>query len=329
MPLRTVGITGTGSFVPESRITNGDLERMVDTSDEWITTRTGIKERRRCREDQATSDLALGAARAALERAGLKPTDLDAIIVATVTPDMNYPSTACWLQRKLPAPGTACWDISAACSGFLFALRSARGLVASGEFDRVLVVGAECMTKFTNFEDRSSCILFGDGSGAAVVEAESGHEVLGLSTESDSVSDAAHSMILRNGGSQSPFCQEALDRLEHYQVIHGREVYRFAVTKLTEVIRAAAAAQGIEPVDFDWIIPHQANLRILQSVAERVKCPESKFYINLDKYGNTSAASIPLALDEAARDGTLQPGHLVITPAFGAGLTWGCATFRW
>jgi 3-oxoacyl-[acyl-carrier-protein] synthase III len=212
-------------------------------------------------------------------------------------------------------------------------LRSGRALIASGDAEKVLIVGSECMTKITDYEDRTSCILFGDASGAAVLQpqdaVDGGHEVLDVFTISDGHSDAALSMVLRCGGSQSPFCQEALDNKEHLQVIHGREVYRFAVTKLTEVVQQAAAKQGIAVTDFDVMIPHQANLRILQAVAERLGYPEERIFINIDQYGNSSAASVPLALDEAAQQGFIRPGHLIIVPVFGGGLTWASATIRW
>ena len=330
MPLRSVGIAGTGSYVPEDRITNADLEKMVDTSDEWIMTRTGIRERRRARPDQATSDLAAEASARALDAAGLTPDAVDAIICATVTPDMNFPSTACFVQKKLKALNACAYDLSAACSGFLFALRSGRALVASGEAETVLVAAAECMTKYTDYEDRTSCILFGDAAGAAVLRPTDGpHEIVHTFARSDGYSDAAMSMVLRNGGSQSPFSQEALENKEQFMTIKGREVYRFAVTTFHDLIRDAAEQQGVAVSDIDWVIPHQANLRILQGAAERLGYPEEKVYINLDKYGNSSAASIPLALDEAVRDGSIQDGQLVVLAAFGGGLTWASATLRW
>ncbi len=330
MPLRKVGIAGTGSYVPEEKITNDDLARMVDTSDEWITTRTGIKERRKAAPNQASSDLGYEAAIRAMDAAGITARDLDAIIVATISPDMNFPSTACFLQKKLKALDTACWDISAACSGFLFALRTGRALIASGDADTVLVVGAECMTKITNYEDRASCVLFGDAAGAAVLRPTDGpREILDVFTRSDGYDEAAMSMVLRCGGSQSPFCQAALDRKEHLQVIRGREVYKFAVNKMYEVIRDAAERQGVPVTGIDWVIPHQANLRILEAAAERLGLPIERFYINLHKYGNSSAASVPLALDEAVRDGSIKDGNLIVLAVFGAGLTWASATIRW
>ena len=330
MPLRKVGIAGTGSYVPEDRITNADLEKMVDTSDEWITTRTGIKERRRARPDQATSDLAAQAAIRALDDAGVSPDQVDAIVCATVTPDMNFPSTACFIQKKLKALNASAWDLSAACSGFLFALRNGRALIASGEADTVLVVAAECMTKYTNYEDRTSCILFGDAAGAVVLRPTDGpREILHTFARSDGYSEAAMSMVFRNGGSESPFTPEALENKEQFMIIKGREVYRFAVTTFHDLVRDAAEREGVGVNDIDWVIPHQANLRILQGAAARLGYPEERVYINLDKYGNSSAASIPLALDEAVRDGSIQDGQLVVLAAFGGGLTWASTTIRW
>lgn len=330
MPLRKVGIAGTGSYAPEDKITNADLEKMVDTSDEWITTRTGIKERRRAGPEQASSDLAYEASVRALDDAGVSADEVDAIIVCTVTPDMSFPSTACFLQKKLKALNASAHDVSAACSGFIYGLRTARALVATGEAETVLVAATETLTKYTNYEDRTSCILFGDGAGAAVLKPSDGaREILHTSAGADGYSDAAMSMIFRNGGSESPPSQEALDNKEQYMIIRGRKVYRFAVTKMAELIVAAAEQLGVPVTEIDWVIPHQANLRILQGAAERAGYPEEKFYINLDKYGNTSAASMPLALDEAVRDGSIKDGQTIVLCAFGGGLTWGSATIKW
>ena len=330
MPLKKVGIAGTGSYAPEDVITNADLEKMVDTSDEWITTRTGTRERRRARADQATSDLAAEASIRALDDAGVSPDQVDAIICATVTPDMNFPSTACFIQKKLKALNAYAYDVSAACSGFLFALLNGRSIITAGDADTVLVVAAECMTKYTNYEDRTSCILFGDAAGAVVLRPTDGpHEITDIFAKSDGYSEAAMSMIFRNGGSESPFTPEALENKEQFMVIKGREVYRFAVTTFHDLVRDAAEREGVGVDDIDWIIPHQANLRILHGAAERLGYPKEKVYINLDKYGNSSAASIPLALDEAVRDGSIQDGQLIVLAAFGGGLTWASSTIRW
>jgi len=330
MPLREVGFVGTGSYVPDEVITNVDLEKMVDTSDEWITTRTGIKERRKARPDEATSDIAHQAALRALENANVRPEELDAIILATVTPDMNFPSTACLLQGKLRALNAGAHDINAACCGSIYALRSARALIASGAADTVLVVAAESMTKYTDYEDRASCILFGDGAGAAVLRPTHGsHQILDSVAHADGHSDAMMSMILWNGGSARPLSEGALERREHLMAIKGREVYRFAVTRMSEVIREAAERIGVSVRDLDRIIPHQANLRILEGVAERIGLPIDKFYVNLDRYGNVSGASIAIALDEAVRDGSVRDGQLFCIAAFGGGLTWAAMTVRW
>ena len=330
MPIRKVTIAGTGSFLPEGKITNADLEKLVDTSDEWIMTRTGIKERRRSAPEQATSDLAYEASVRAMQAAGVTAEQLDAIVVATISPDMNLPSTACFLQKKLNAMNCCAYDIAAACSGFIYGLKTAKALVASGEADTVLLVGAEELTKYVNYADRTSCILFGDGAGAAVLRPGEGRrEVLDIFARADNVSEAAKSMILKCGGSQSPFNQSALDNLEQYIIIHGREVYKFAVSKFYELICDAAERLGIQTSEIDWIVPHQVNLRIVQGAAERLNFPLERIFLNIEQYGNTSAASIPIALDEAVRGGHIKEGQLVVMVAFGAGLTWGSATVRW
>jgi 3-oxoacyl-[acyl-carrier-protein] synthase-3 len=330
MHLRKVGIVGTGSYVPEDKITNADLEKIVDTSNEWIVTRTGIAERRRARPDQASSDLGYEASVNALEAAGLSADDVDVIICATITPDMNFPTTACFVQKKLKALNASAYDLAAACSGFIYALREGRALIASGEAETVLVVAAETLTKYTDYEDRASCILFGDAAGAVVLRPTDGpREIIHTFAGADGYTDAAMSMVLRNGGSQSPFTPEALARKEHKMVVRGREVYKFAVTKMAELIGDAAKRLNIPVADIDWIIAHQANLRILQGVAERLGCPEERFFINVDKYGNTSAASLGLALDEAVRGGRIKDGQNVVLCAFGGGVTWASAIIKW
>jgi len=330
MILRKVGIAGTGSYVPDDRITNADLETMVDTTDEWIITRTGIRERRRARPEQASSDLGHEASVKALDAAGVSPDQVDAIICATITPDMHFPSTACHLQRKLVALNASAWDVSAACSGFIYALRSGRALVASGEADTVLVVGAETLTKYTDYEDRASCILFGDAAGAVVLRPTDGpREIIDTFCRADGYDPAAMSMILKCGGSARPLSPESFGNKEHLMALKGREVYKFAVTKMYELIRDTAGRLGVAAADIDWVVPHQVNLRILQGAAERLGFPMERIYVNLDKYGNSSAASAPLALDEAVRDGHIQDGDLVVMCAFGGGLTWASAAIRW
>lgn len=330
MTLRKVGIAGTGSYVPPGKITNADLKTLVDTTDEWIMSRTGIAERRRVSPDQASSDLGYEASLKALEDGGVSPSEIDVIICATITPDMNFPSTACHIQGKLDARNSSAFDLSAACSGFIYALREGKALVAAGEADTVLVVGAEAMTKFVDYEDRASCILFGDAGAAVVLRPTDGrHEVLETFCRAAGYDPAAMSMVLRCGGSACVFSEEALKRKEHLMVIKGREVYKFAVVKMYELIRDAAARMNIPVSDIDWIVPHQVNLRILEGAAERLGFPMKRIYVNLEKYGNSSAASAPLALDEAVRDGSIRDGDLIVMCAFGAGLTWASATVRW
>jgi 3-oxoacyl-[acyl-carrier-protein] synthase-3 len=327
--LRPVRISGTGSYLPDKVLTNEDLEQIVDTSDEWITTRTGIKERRVAPDDRATSDLALEASRRALDNAGLKPEDIDLILVATITPDTLLPSSACWLQAKLEAWNAGAFDLSAACSGFVYGANVAWQFVRSGMYDNVLVVGAECLTRFTNYEDRTSCILFGDGAGAAV-----------FSPSDDPVRDilygtmgadgrGADIMITPAGGSMRPTSHETVDNREHYMAIRGRETYKFAVHKMADLVADALEGTNLTTNDLRWIIPHQVNTRILEGAVKRLGIPLDEIYINIDSVGNTSAASVPIALDEANRKGLLKEGDVVALVAFGGGLSWGSMILRW
>ncbi len=326
---RRVRIAGTGSFLPERVLTNADLEKMVDTTDEWIVSRTGIRERRICDPGTATSDLAAKAAASALDEAGLSPEDLDLIIVATITPDTTLPSTACWLQAKLCAPNSAAFDISAACSGFVYGANIAWQFIRSGMYDNVLVVGAECLSKVTNYKDRSSCILFGDGAGAAVFSAadSSCGEILHGTMGADG--RGADIMMTPAGGSLKPTSLETVENDEHFMTIRGRETYKFAVQKMADLIAEDLEALDLQPADLRWIIPHQVNTRILEGAAKRLGLPMEEFYINIDRVGNTSAASVPIALDEANRKGLLAPGDLVALIAFGGGLSWASMILRW
>ena len=322
-------IAGMGSYVPEERLTNEDLEQMVETSDEWISKRTGIKERRVRDEDEATSDLAVNASREALADAGLEPSELDAIIVATCTPDHLFPATACLLQSALGAEHAMAFDLEAACSGFVYAFAQAAMMTNSGAADNVLFVGSESLTAFTDYDDRGSCILFGDGAGAAVLRPSTrdGSEVLHAELGADG-SDPSLLRIMA-GGSRKPASHDTVDAGEHYMELKGREVFRQAVNKLGELMRNTAEATGVELDDVNLIVPHQSNLRIIQSACERVDISPDKAYMNIDRYGNTSSASIPLALDEARRNGEVDRGDLVLLLAFGAGLTWASLLFRY
>ncbi|WP_026081144.1 beta-ketoacyl-ACP synthase III [Paenibacillus sp. PAMC 26794] len=326
--LRAVGIIGTGKYVPEKILTNSDLEKMVDTNDEWIVSRTGIKQRHIAAPDQATSDLAYEAAIKALESAGMTGSDLDLIIVATITPDSSFPSTACILQDKLGAKGAAAFDLSAACSGFVYGLASATSFIQSGMYNNALVIGADCLSRITDYTDRNTCVLFGDGAGAVVVgEVPEGR---GFKAFDLGAEGAGGSLLqMEGGGSRLPATTETVENKKHYINMNGREVFKFAVrvmgTATIEVLRKA----GMERTDVDLFVPHQANIRIIQSAMQRLELPEEKVVVNVDKYANTSAASIPLALVEAAEEGRMKAGDTVLMVGFGGGLTWGASVLVW
>lgn len=322
-------IWGTGSYLPPRILTNHDLERMVDTSDEWITQRTGIKERRIAEPGTPTSRLACEAARAALEDAGLSPEDIDLIIVATISPDTILPATACWVQAELGALRAGAIDVVAACSGFLYGLAFAVNHVQANPEDRVLVIGAEILSCITDYTDRTSCILFGDGAGAAVVARSDDPERGFGSFELGADGRGAEMMILPAGGTRNPTSPETLQNRLHYMKIRGREVYRFAVTKMVEMVSLAMERGGIAADELKLIVPHQVNIRILEAAAKRLGVPMEKIYVNIDRYGNTSAASVPIALDEAVRSGVIEPGDPLVLVAFGGGLTWAACSLRW
>ncbi|HBU80138.1 MULTISPECIES: beta-ketoacyl-ACP synthase III [Paenibacillus] len=326
--LRPVGVIGTGKYVPEKILTNSDLEKMVDTNDEWIVSRTGIKERHIAAPDQATSDLAYEAAIKALESAGMTGSDLDLIIVATITPDSSFPSTACILQDKLGAKGAAAFDLSAACSGFVYGLATATSFIKSGMYNNALVIGADCLSRITDYTDRNTCVLFGDGAGAVIVgEVPEGR---GFKSFDLGAEGAGGSLLqMEGGGSRLPASVETVENKKHYIYMNGREVFKFAVrvmgTATVEVLRKA----GLERTDVDLFVPHQANIRIIQSAMQRLELPEEKVVVNVDKYANTSAASIPLALVEAAEEGRMKAGDTVLMVGFGGGLTWGASVLVW
>jgi 3-oxoacyl-[acyl-carrier-protein] synthase-3 len=327
--LKRVGIKGTGMHVPEGVLTNAELERLVDTSDEWITTRTGIKERRKTDGSTASSDLAVVAARKALDEAALKPEEVDLIVVGTVTPDRMFPSTACYVQAGLGAKNAAAFDLSAGCTGFIYTLTTASTFVASGNYRNVLAIGAECLTKIVDFTDRNSCVLFGDGCGAMVLgECTDGrHEIIYQKIYAQG--DLDEIMVLPSGGSRMPVSKETLEAKKQFLGIRGREIYKFAVVKMAELIETSARECGITTKDIGLIVPHQVNMRIIEAAMERAGLPMDKVFVNIEKYGNTSAASIPMAFDEAKRLGKIKKGDYVVMVAFGAGLTWGSAVVRW
>jgi 3-oxoacyl-[acyl-carrier-protein] synthase III len=322
-------IIGTGSYVPPRVLTNTDLEKLVDTSDEWILTRTGISERRIAPEEEATSDLALRASQSALEAAGLDPSDLDMILVATITPDMLFPSTACVLQDRLGARRAGALDISAACSGFIYGIGVADGLIRAGTARTVLLLGAETLTKVVNWQDRNTCVLFGDGAGAVVLRADEGERGI-LSTHLYADGSKGSLLILPGGGSRNPVSQAVLDTgMAKMQMNGGNEVFKLAVRAMEDAALTALKKHGLEVGDVDHLISHQANLRIISALGQRLGVPDTKVEVTIRKYGNTSAASIPIALDEAARAGRITAGEIVLLCAFGGGLTWASSLIRW
>ena len=321
-------IVATGSAVPSRILRNADLERMISTSDEWIAERTGIRERRVVPQGMASSDLGTEAARAALNTAGWDALDLDLILVATCTPDMPLPSTACFVQRNLKASRAMAFDVSAACSGFLYGLSVANLYVGSGACRRVLLVGAEAMSTITDWTDRATCILFGDGAGAVLIEPTSDDRGI-LSTHLHSDGAWWDLVCVPGGGSRMPPSDKMLTERQHFVKMKGNETFKVAVKTLEATAREALLANGMDITDVDLFIPHQANLRILNAVMERLGLDKERAVINMEKYGNTSAASIPLALDEAVRAGRVKPGTRILMAAFGSGLTWASAVVKW
>lgn len=328
MSLHPVGIIGTGKYVPERILTNQELERMVETNDEWIVTRTGIRERRLAAETEATSDLAYEAAKRALDAAGLTAEQLDLILVATITPDMFFPSTACLLQNKLGAKQAAAFDLSAACSGFIYGLATASNMIATGMYKHVLVVGAETLSRITDYTDRNTCILFGDGAGAVVLgPVEEGRGFLSFELGADG--SGGELLKVGGGGSRLPASAASIEEKQHYIYMAGNDVFKFAVRIMGSAAEDALAKAGKSKEDINLLVPHQANIRIIQSALNRLSLPEEKAMINLDKYGNMSAASIPVALAEAVEQDRVKPGDCVVLVGFGGGLTWGSSVLIW
>jgi len=321
-------IIGTGAYLPERVMTNRDLEQIVETTDNWIVERTGIRERRIADEGEAASDLAVPAARRALEMARLNEKDLDLILVATITPDMFFPSTACLVQDRLGAHQAAAFDLSAACSGFLYALSIADLYIRNGVYKNVLIIGTEVMSRIVDWTDRNTCVLFGDGAGAAVLQrTKSEHGVLSTHLRSDG---RLWDLIqVPGGGSRIPPSPSMLAERKQYIKMKGNETFKVAVRTLEEAVYETLKSAHVQSSDISLMIPHQANFRIIQAVAQRLGLPMEKVVLNVDRYGNTSAASIPIALDEAVRQGRVKDGDLLLFEAFGAGLTWASALVRW
>jgi len=326
--MRSAKIVGIGSYAPPKVLTNKDLEKMVDTSNEWIIGRTGIRERHIADDKTANSDIGLEAARKALEDAQVNPEELDLIVVATVTPDFVFPATACLIQDRLGAKKAAAFDLEAACSGFIYGLSVAKGFIASGEYDTVLVIASEVLSKITDWKDRATCILFGDGAGAAVLKpAEENQGILSTYLRAD----GGNWDLLRvpAGGSRTPATHDSIDKRLHYMKMEGNKVFKIAVQSMQEAALEGIKRAGIKTEELSLLIAHQANARIINAVAKRLKLPPEKIFINLDRYGNTSAASIPLALDEAVKKEKIKKGDLVILVAFGGGFTWASAVIKW
>jgi 3-oxoacyl-[acyl-carrier-protein] synthase-3 len=332
-PFCTCSIVGTGSYVPERVLTNDDLSKIVETSDEWITTRTGIKERRIAAEGENTSDMASEAARRALASAGITAADVDLIIVATVTPDMFFPSTACIVQKKLEAWNAVAFDISAACSGFLYALQTARHFINSGNRKTALIIGAEKLSSLINWTDRNTCVLFGDGAGAVVVrrmeEGDANPPGRILSAVMGCDGSLTDLLKVPGGASAMPVTPENIDQRLNTIHMEGRETFKHAVTRMCQASEQALSMAGLEARDVNMVIPHQANLRIISAIASRLDIPEERIFVNLQKYGNTSAATIPVALDEASRSGAIKRGDNVLLVAFGGGFTWASTMLTW
>lgn len=326
---RSAVISGTGSYVPEQIVTNEDLSKVVDTNDDWITSRTGIQERRKAGNDQASSDLGTEAAKLALEDAGLAIGDIDGIIVATCTPDMIFPNTASIIQANLGAAHIFCFDLSAACSGFLYALKVARDLVRSGTHENILVIGTEKMSSIIDWEDRTTCILFGDAAGAAVVSASDEPETGLLEEVHGADGNLGDLLKVPAGGSRMPVDPSVLADKMHCIKMQGRDVFKHAVNNMAQATLDVLDKQGITADDIDLFIPHQANIRILNAVRDKLKQPDEKMFHNVHKYGNTSAASIIVALDEASKAGRIRRGDKILLAAFGAGFTWGTAIIQW
>jgi 3-oxoacyl-[acyl-carrier-protein] synthase-3 len=325
---RTVSIIGTGSYVPERILTNRELEKIVETSDEWIRTRTGIGERRIAAPEEATSDMATNAALAAMSQAGVSAEQIDLIIVATVTPDMFFPATACWVQKKLGAIRAACFDVSAACSGFIYAMEIAQQFISNHVYNTVLIIGADKLSSIVDWSDRNTCVLFGDGAGAAILRNRSAsHGVIATHMGSDG--EFTDILFMPGGGSRCPITSANVDQKLNTIKMLGKETYKQAVTAMSDAADRALESAGLKYEDIACVIPHQANMRIIEAIAHRMGLPVDKFYVNLEKYGNTSAAAVAIALDEAHRSGRFKIGDYILLVVFGGGLTWASSVIQW
>ena len=328
MSSRSAVIVGTGMSVPEGVVTNADLEKIVDTSDEWITTRTGIKERRIAKDSETLSDFATDSAKKAMDSVGVEAEDIDLLVLATVTPDMPIPATACTIQHQLGCKNAVAFDLAAGCSGFIYAQSVAKQFLLSGRSRHVLVVGAELLSKFMDWEDRGTCVIFADGAGSVVMSAgEFPRGVLSSAMHSDG--SMADMIYMPGGGTLHPPSQKMIDERLHFIRMRGNETFKMAVRSLEEVCREVLDEAGLTTKEVDWLVPHQANKRILDAVGNRLDIEEGRCLVNIERYGNTSSASIPIVLDEAVKAGKIRSGNIVLMAAFGAGLTWAASVVRW
>lgn len=324
--MSSVRILSTGTSIPSKVITNSYLEKIVDTNDEWITARTGIKERRMADENHASSDLGAEAAQKAIDKAAIDPMDIDVVIVATITPDYLFPSTACLIQKTIGADNAYAFDLSAGCSGYLYAMQVAKGMIDGGCAETILIIGAETLTRVTDYEDRGTCILFGDGAGATILQKSDERGILSICLGSDG--GGWDLLYQPGGGSRIPSSVQSVENKEHYLKMNGKEVFKIAVTSMGNASVQAIEKAGIKPEDIDMFIAHQANYRIMDAVRKRLKMPTEKVFMNISKYGNTSSASVPIALDEALEQGKIKKGDLILFSVFGAGFTWGASVIE-
>lgn len=325
---RTVSIIATGSYAPERIVTNRDLEKIVETSDEWIQSRTGIRERRIAAETESTSDMATKAAIAAMQQGEVKAEEIDLIIVATVTPDMFFPATACFVQRNLGAVRAACFDVSAACSGFIYAMEIAQQFISTHVYNTILIIGADKLSSIVDWSDRNTCVLFGDGAGAAILRNRANSHGV-ISTHMGSDGEFADILMMPGGGSRTPITAENVGQQLNTIKMQGKETYKQAVTAMSGAADRVLEAAGLKYDDIACVIPHQANIRIIEAIAHRMSLPMEKFYVNLEKYGNTSAAAVAIALDEAQRAGRFKIGDYILLVVFGGGLTWASSVIQW
>jgi 3-oxoacyl-[acyl-carrier-protein] synthase III len=327
--LKKIRIAGIGSYAPQRIMSNYDFEKIVDTTDEWITTRSGIQRRHFASEDEASSDLAIEASREALLDSGIKPEDIDLVVIGTATPDMFFPATACLVAEKLGCKNASAFDLSAGCSGFIYCLSVATQYLRTGYYKNALVIGAETLTRFTDYTDRSTCVLFGDGAGAMVITTDNADTDAIISIKTGTDGSGGYKLFLPAGGSRKPASHQTVDNHDHFIKMDGKEIYKFAVRICETMTDALLKDANLKPEDIDHYLFHQANLRIIETAVKRINVPNEKVIVTIDEYGNTSSATVPMALSISSRSGRIKKDDLILTVVFGAGLTWGGAIIRW